>query len=80
MGEALDREKWEEVSEIAHKMAAPSKYIHADNLYEKLKALEYAPQRRPGDLISVSDLFAEVKEETGEVIESLKMFIQEWKF
>jgi signal transduction histidine kinase/CheY-like chemotaxis protein/HPt (histidine-containing phosphotransfer) domain-containing protein len=74
---AVDRKDWDSVTETAHKMAAPSKYIHADDLYEKLKSLEFAPQN-PGDTETLSCLYAEVKEEAGEVIDSLKSFLLEW--
>jgi hypothetical protein len=56
-------------------MAAPSKHINAHDLYEKLKKLEYAPHNMDPQIIN--DLYTEVKEEAGKVIEFLKRFVQE---
>jgi HPt (histidine-containing phosphotransfer) domain-containing protein len=41
---AVAEKNWETVSETAHKMAAPSKHLKAENLYKKLKMLENAPE------------------------------------
>lgn len=38
--EALVSENWQEISEAAHKMAAPCKHIQANYLYNNLKILE----------------------------------------
>lgn len=37
---ALKEENWEDISEAAHKMAAPCKHIMANDLYRKIKQLE----------------------------------------
>jgi signal transduction histidine kinase/FixJ family two-component response regulator len=73
--EAVDAKDLETITETAHRMAAPSKHINAHDLYEKLKKLEYAPHSMDPQIIN--DLYTEVKEEAGKVIEFLKRFVQE---
>ena len=72
--EAIDKENPDMVSETAHKMAAPAKHINAVDLYTKLKKLEYL-SHRANVLRVISDLFDDVNEEAGRVIEFLKKFL-----
>ena len=72
--EAIGEEDTDMVSDNAHKMAAPAKHINAVDLYKKLKKLEYL-SHRANDLRLISDLFDDVNEEAGRVIEFLKKFL-----
>jgi signal transduction histidine kinase/CheY-like chemotaxis protein len=78
LDKAVTRRDWSSVSEVAHKMAAPSRYIHADDLYEKLKELEYARDNQ-GNVDMIPELFAGLKEVATEVLSSLRDFLQERK-
>lgn len=78
METAIARRDWNSVSELAHKMAAPSRYIHADDLYEKLKELE-SVQPAEGDEEIIPKLFDDLKEVATEVIEFLKDYVHEKK-
>ncbi|WP_372931946.1 Hpt domain-containing protein, partial [Mariniphaga sediminis] len=72
--DAVAQKNWEAVSEAAHKMAAPSKHLHAFGLYEKLKRLETEPQNSPNPEI-IEELYRAVKKETDEVVASLKHYL-----
>ena len=69
---------WETVSETAHKMAAPSKHLKAEDLYKKLKRLENISEIS-SDENEISELYSFVKSETTEVIEFLKLFLTHWE-
>lgn len=71
---AIAEKNWEIVSETAHKMAAPSKYLKAEILYKKLKRLENILETIP-DETEVSKIYSSVKSETAEVIGYLKLFL-----
>lgn len=73
--DAVAQRNWEAVSEAAHKMAAPSKHLHAFGLYEKLKRLETEPQNSPNPEI-IEELYRSVKKETDEVVASLKHYLE----
>jgi signal transduction histidine kinase/FixJ family two-component response regulator len=75
---AVAEKNWETVSETAHKMAAPSKHLKAENLYKKLKMLENTPVNNLNEK-EIYELFSSVKLETNEVIESLKSFLSGWE-
>ena len=76
--EAVAQKNWETVSETAHKMAAPSKHLKAENLYKKLKNLENISETNP-DENEIAALFSSIKAETNEVIKYLKAFLTEWE-
>ncbi|MGC9355789.1 MAG: Hpt domain-containing protein, partial [Mariniphaga sp.] len=75
---AVAEKNWEEVTETAHKMAAPSKHLNAEVLYKKLKRLENISETSP-DENKINELFSSIKLETSEVIESLKAFLTDWE-
>ncbi|MDD4107944.1 MAG: ATP-binding protein [Prolixibacteraceae bacterium] len=72
--EAAAAEDWEAVSETAHKLAAPSKHLNADNLYDKLKKLE-SISRDAADPEIITNLCKNVEEEAGEVIAFLQAYL-----
>lgn len=75
---AIADKDWETVTEAAHKMAAPSKHLKAEELYKKLKILENISETNP-DENNMAQLFASVKTETTEVIEFLEQFLTRWE-
>lgn len=75
---AVAENDWETVSETAHKMAAPSKHLKAEELYKKLKLLENAPGNNWNEK-EIAELFFSVKTETNEVIDYLRHFLSNWE-
>jgi signal transduction histidine kinase/response regulator of citrate/malate metabolism len=75
---AVKEKNWETVSETAHKMAAPSKHLKAENLYNKLKKLENVSESNP-DENEIVGLFHSIKVESWEVINALKAFLTDWE-
>jgi HPt (histidine-containing phosphotransfer) domain-containing protein len=75
---AVAENDMETISETAHKMAAPSKHLKADELYRKLKLLENAPENQL-DANRITELFSGVKKEASEVIDYLKWFLNRWE-
>jgi hypothetical protein len=74
----LKRQKWNEVFENAHKMAAPVKHIGAGRLYENIKLLEKISQQ-PGPVDTIAPLFQEIKNELEELNTLLKSYLDELK-
>lgn len=75
---AVAENDMETISETAHKMAAPSKHLKADELYRKLKLLENAPENQL-DANRITELFSDVKKEASEAIDYLKWFLNRWE-
>ena len=75
---AVTEKDWKTLTETAHKMAAPSKHLKAEELYKKLKMLENISETNP-DENNMAQLFTSIKTETTEVIEFLKQFLTHWE-
>jgi HPt (histidine-containing phosphotransfer) domain-containing protein len=74
IGDGIKNEKWNEVFENAHKMAAPLKHIGANHLYEKIKHIEKISQESV-TITEVSPVFREIKTEIEELNSALKSYI-----
>jgi signal transduction histidine kinase/FixJ family two-component response regulator len=76
--DAIKKEKWDEVFENAHKMAAPVKHIGASNLYKNIKQLETI-SKGSATVVTVSAIFKEIKNEVMELNKMLKTYLNKIK-
>jgi len=76
--EAIQSEKWIEVFENAHKMAAPVKHIGAGHLYENIKLLEKI-SKQTDSVGAIPLLFSEIKNEIEELNSMLKPYLDKIK-
>jgi HPt (histidine-containing phosphotransfer) domain-containing protein len=76
---SFQEENWPEISETAHKMAAPCKHIMAQDLYNKIKQLEkYSIE--PESVAKVSDLIDSIDSKIKKINKSLTSIINSDKF
>jgi len=76
---AVNAKDWKSVSEAAHKLAAPSKHLNADDLYNKLKKLEDVTRNsfEPAGIIA---LYESTEAEIKKVIAFLQEYLISGKF
>ena len=67
-----------EISDNAHKMAAPVKHIGASHLYENIKQLEKLA-KQPGEIETIELFFREIKTEIEEINKTLKLHLNDIK-
>ncbi len=75
---AVAEKRWEAVTDTVHKMAAPSKHLKAEELYQMLKKLEKISKVNP-DESKITALLSSIKTETAEVIIDLHHFLIRWE-
>jgi len=75
---AIENEKWNEVAENAHKMAAPVKHMGASQLYKKIKNLEKISEQSVSFGL-ITPAFGEIKNEIIQLNILLKSYIDELK-
>ena len=76
---AMEKEKWNEVSELAHKLAAPVKHFNANQLYEEIRNLErISKSTSPGT--DIKPAFKIIKDEADNLILVLKSYLEKLNF
>ena len=73
--EALDQNKWQDISEAAHKMAAPCKHLMANDLYDKIKLLERNTAKRMS-LENIPDLISTIEKKVKSINQSLAEILE----
>ncbi len=72
---AIKQEKWEEVYNSAHRMAAPVKHIAASALYSLIKQIEKSAQQKEASW--VVSTYSELKPAIKELLAFLKLYVEE---
>jgi len=72
---AFKENNWLEISEAAHKMAAPSKHLMANDLYDKIKLLETNTGKQRS-LDTVPDLIATIEKKVDRINKSLSKLLE----
>ena len=73
---AINQKNWDVVNNSAHRMAAPLKHIAADKIYNQVKKIEKAAQKKEADL--VASVYAELKPAIEELLSFLKLYFEEY--
>jgi signal transduction histidine kinase/CheY-like chemotaxis protein/HPt (histidine-containing phosphotransfer) domain-containing protein len=71
----LENKNWSEISETAHKLAAPARHLQADNLYNHLKKLETISDN--SNTREIKDMITLVEMEINTINTVLKQKLQE---
>ena len=74
--DAINQKNWDVVNTSAHRMAAPLKHIAADKIYNQVKKIEKAAQKKEADL--VASVYAELKPAIEELLSFLKLYFEEY--
>ncbi len=74
--DAINQKNWDVVNTSAHRMAAPLKHIAADKIYNQVKKIEKAAQKKEADL--VASVYAELKPAIEELLTFLKLYFEEY--
>ena len=72
---ALKEKNWQEISDAAHKMAAPCKHIMANDLYDEIKQLEKNTENSEA-LHSVPELVLSIEQKVERINKSLSELIE----
>jgi len=73
--EGIKDKNWQLVADLAHKLAAPTKHLNANNVYSTLKQLQNLAENEP-DVIIIQNKYSQLKQEIGKLIENLQIQLQ----